>query len=129
MKLIFASLFFLLGFAVEAQKISWLFESKENDTGMLQTAISLEVNGRKHFIKNGSGGFQEIPKSNYKDKNYKIPSNALTACYGFWGGLQTTLYVVQNGNFLEVKEGFLDSEAPRVALTYKTIKRISFGKQ
>lgn len=109
-------IFFLLSFAVEAQKISWLFESKENDAGMLQTVISMEVNGRKYFIKNGSGEFQEIPKSNYKDKNYKTSSYALSGCYGFWGDLQTTLYVVQNGNFLEIKESFLDIQKPQESL-------------
>ncbi len=108
-----------------AQSLSWSFETKEGDAGLLQTAITLKVNGKTHFIKTASGGFEEIPKQNFADIHYKIPQKALTACSGFWGGLQNTLYVIKVGNNLEVHEGFLDSEAPNIALKYKTIKKIA----
>lgn len=110
---------------ISAQNLSWNFDTREGDAGLLQTAISLKVNGKTHFIKTASGGFEEIPKQNFADVHYKIPQNTLTACSGFWGGLQNTLYVIKVGNNLEIREGFLDSEAPNIALQYKTIKKIA----
>jgi hypothetical protein len=67
-----------------------------------------------------------LEKEFFKDSQYQIPQTALSACTGFWAGLGHQICVIQKGNMLEVKEGFLEAEARRgTKVKYKTIKKIT----
>lgn len=107
-------------------QLTWKFVSVEDDMGNPRTSIYLIINDKEHLIGKGTGNFNTLEKELYAEKQYQIPSNALTACAGFWAGLGHQLYVVQKGNILEVKEGFLDAESPKgTRVKFKTIKKIT----
>lgn len=126
--LVFA--FFILSNPMTAQvnspKLAWEFTTLEDSLGTPQTTIHLLVNGQKTLIGKGIGNFSELDKASYTETQYQIPGNALTACTGFWAGLGHHYCVIQNKSVLEVKEGFLDEEAPRGArIRYKTVQKIN----
>lgn len=107
-------------------QLSWSFDTIEDDMGNPQTTIYLVVNDKKTLIGKGVGNFNELDKKVFQDQNYQIPANALTACAGFWAGLSHHFCVIQKGNTLEVKEGFLDEGATEnTKIQYKTIKKIA----
>lgn len=118
------SFFLSIAFAQKAPTIAWQFDTKEDNLGTPRTDIFLLVNGKKHFITKGTGGFSELPADNFSDPNYQIPKNAISACSGFWGGLGNRLCIVPQGNVLLVQQGFLDSEANDTKIKYQTIKKI-----
>jgi hypothetical protein len=107
-------------------KFAWEFVSIEDDMGVPRTTIYLLVDGKKHEIGKGTGNFNELEKAFFNNSQYQIPKEALSACTGFWAGLGHQICVIQKGNILEIKEGFLEAESPkRTKVKFKTIKKIT----
>jgi hypothetical protein len=100
----------------------WYFNTQEDTLGNPQTQIFLVI---KDSIKitNATAPFTVIEKQEYADK--KLPINTLTACSGFWAGLEQQLIVVDSSDFWVVKAKYQDeqSEEPEDFETIKVIKR------
>jgi hypothetical protein len=110
---------------IQLPTLSWVFETIEDDMGNPRTTIYLVVDSKKHEIGKGVGNFNELEKADFSSSQFQIPKNALTACSGFWAGLGHQLCVIQEGNMLQVKEGFLEAESRRGRkVKFKTIKQI-----
>lgn len=119
------SLDYTLFFQKEIPSLVWEFETIEDSLGIPQTTIYLIVNGNKTLIDKGIGNFSELEKKFFAESQYQIPKNALSACTGFWAGLGHHICVIQKGNVLEIKNGFLDAESPKgTKVRFKTIKKI-----
>jgi hypothetical protein len=101
---------------------TWYFNTQEDTLGNPQTQIFLVV---KDSIKItiATAPFTVIEKQEYADK--KLPINTLTACTGFWAGLEQQLIVIDSNEYWVVKAKFQDeqSEEPENFETIKVIKR------
>ncbi len=110
----------------EVPSLAWEFETVEDSLGIPQTTIYLIVNANKTLIDKGIGNFSELEKEFFTEPQYQILKNALSACTGFWAGLGHHICVLQKGNVLEVKNGFLDAESPKgTKVKFRTIKKIN----
>ena len=70
----------------------------KNDEPM--TDVNLVVNGKKHFVTKIYYDFSEVEKSQFTD--YQIPSNALSACRGWWAGAGIDYWIIKTDNELTV---------------------------
>ncbi|KOY85420.1 hypothetical protein AD998_03965 [bacterium 336/3] len=125
--LVLSIIFYSNGFAQNnSPKISWEFTSVEDDMGIPRTTIYVVVNEKKTLLVKGMGVFHELEKDSFRQSQYQIPKNAISACAGFWAGLGHQICVVPKGKVLEIKEGFLEAESPKgTKVRYKTIKTIT----
>ena len=100
----------------------WFFKTQEDTLGNPQTQIFLVV---KDSIKitSATATFTVLEKQEYADK--KLPPNTLTACSGFWAGLDQQFIVVDSSDYWVVKAKYEDeeSEEPEMFNTIKVIKR------
>ncbi len=99
---------------------NWFFKTQEDTLGNPQTQIFLVV---KDSIKitNATAPFTVLEKQEYKDK--KLPTNTLTACSGFWAGLEQQFIVIDSSDCWVVKAKYED-EGSEVAEVFETIKVI-----
>lgn len=106
--------------------VKWDFQPVAEDAnGNPSTIISLVVNGKKYEISKELGNYSEVSSDNFRD--YKIPKNALVACYGWWAGAGSQYWVLKKGNEInviirEISEGNPDhpgdySTKPKVVKT------------
>jgi hypothetical protein len=100
----------------------WYFNTREDTLGNPQTQIFL-VSRDSVKIADATAPFSVIEKQEYLDK--KLPQNTLTACSGFWAGLDQAFIVVDSSDFWLVKAKFEDesSEEPESFETIKVIKK------
>lgn len=79
----------------------WEFKKLgEGDYGEPKTQVYLIVNGKKNEIAKIEFGFSEYLRESYKDA--KIPSDALTACRGWWAGAGIDYWVIRKDKELIV---------------------------
>lgn len=104
----------------ESSLPQWFFKTQEDTLGNPQTQIFLVV---KDSIKitDATAPFTVLEKQEYVDK--KLPANTLTACSGFWAGLEQQFIVIDSSNCWVVKAKYEDEES-EVAETFETIKVI-----
>ncbi|TAD95261.1 MAG: hypothetical protein EAZ97_15800 [Bacteroidetes bacterium] len=108
-------------------KVSWNIELNEKESEP-KTSLFLSWNGKQAKIAESlNGEFAELEKEEYAQ--YKIPSTALTACSGFWGGLLQVYYAERkNEDELLIKIGFQDEgDAPFAFEKEMIIKTTDFG--
>jgi hypothetical protein len=100
----------------------WHFNTLEDTLGNPQTQIFLVARDSVK-IAYATAPFSVIEKQEYQDK--KLPQNTLTACSGFWAGLDQAYIVVDSSDFWLVKAKFEDegSEEPESFETIKVIKK------
>jgi hypothetical protein len=100
----------------------WYFNTREDTLGNPKTQIFL-VSRDSVKIADATAPFSVIEKQEYLDK--KLPGNTLTACSGFWAGLDQAYIVVDSSNFWLVKAKYEDesSEEPESFETIKVIKK------
>ena len=99
----------------------WIFNSKEDTLGNPQTQIFLLL---KDSIKitETTGAFRVLEKQEYAEK--KLPTNTLTACWGFWAGLEQQFIVVDSSDCWVVKAKYQDEGGEEERLeTLKVIKK------
>ena len=100
----------------------WHFNTHEDTLGNPQTQIFLVAKDSIKIV-DATATFSVLEKQEYLDK--KLPPNTLTACSGFWAGLDQAFIVVDSSNFWLVKAKFEDegSEEPESFETIKVIKK------
>lgn len=113
----------LLPSIAESSLPQWFFKTQEDTLGNPQTQIFLVV---KDSIKitDATAPFTVLEKQEYADK--KLPPNTLTACSGFWAGLEQQFIVIDSSNCWVVKAKYEDegSEVPESFQTIKVIKKL-----
>jgi hypothetical protein len=141
MKLHFATLFIIIVFLMAACRPNtnnstaqtvptipessipqWLFKTQEDTLGNPQTQIFLIAKDTLK-ITDATAPFTVVDKQEYKDKN--LPHNTLTACSGFWAGLQQEFIVIDSSENWVIKAKYEDegSEEPEDFQTIKVIKQ------
>jgi hypothetical protein len=102
--------------------ITWQFNIHLDNRDQPGGKVWLVVDGERHLITNDPiGGYWIVPKSEYGDR--QIPSDALSACTGWWAGSGEDMYVrVVAGRVLVFRreDGETLPEAPPYTL-FKTL--------
>lgn len=87
----------------------WFFKTKMDTMENPQTQIFVVLKDTVK-ITDATASFRELGKEEYADK--KIPKEAITACYGYWAGLEQQFIVIDSSNNWVVKRKMIDSESP-----------------
>jgi hypothetical protein len=105
---------------LSAPKWAIIMKGLEEDAPVSQVYL---VTKDSTFISKELGGLRELTKEEYTDK--KIPASAITACTGFWAGLESRLYVADSADSWVVKAMYIDegSDGKETFETVKTIKK------
>ena len=107
--------------AEKDQKVTWVFDIKEDKEATPRGKVSLSVNGKQTVIlAEAVGNYAVIESATYKDK--KIPAKALTACGGWWAGSGEDFYVLGEKGKLTVYQRTVDEQGGNGK--YKLVKTI-----
>jgi hypothetical protein len=87
----------------------WYFNTKMDTFENPQTQIFIILKDTVK-ITDATASFRELGKEEYLDK--QIPKDAITACYGFWAGLEQQYIIIDSSNTWVVKRKMIDSESP-----------------
>ncbi len=98
----------------------WQLTVTEDSMAIPHTKIQLIYN-ETISLKEGTGHFRALEKNEFADK--KMPKETLTACSGFWAGLEHQLIIVDSSDTWVVKEKYID-EGSDGTETFETIKVI-----
>jgi hypothetical protein len=107
---------------IEGSIPKWYFQTQEDTLGNPKTQIYLIAKDSIKIIL-ATATFTVVEKQEYADK--KLPPNTLTACAGFWAGLDQQFIVIDSSDYWVVKAKYEDegSEEPEVFETLKAIKK------
>lgn len=78
---------------------------KDGEYDMPRNSLAISIGNKNTFLDTVSA-CEEIPTKAYAQ--YEIPKNALNACGGWWAGAGEYFYIIREGNFLKVYEGWQD---------------------
>ena len=116
----------LLNYAAPAARqrpptVTWSFETRTDRDLTPHSRVFLRVNGRRVPVYGETTAtFQTLGRGEYT--GHGVPSNAITACAGWFAGQGEDLYVVRRGRRLVIYLRELDEQAPIPA--YKRLKSV-----
>ena len=101
----------------------WIFNEKEDTLGNPQTKVFVVLRDTMK-IADATASFRIMEKPEYAER--KFPANTLSACTGFWAGLEQQYIIVDSSDCWLVKVKFEDedSEKPEEFQTLKVIKKL-----
>lgn len=102
----------------------WDFIKTEDSVGTPKTTIRLAVPDTI-VLTESIGHFSEVSTEEYDDK--KLPKGTLSACSGFWAGLEQQLVLLDSSDYWVIKEKFID-EGSDGTETFETLKAIPKNK-
>lgn len=100
----------------------WQLTTMEDSMAIPHTKIQLIYN-HPIMLGEGTGHFRVFDKAEYADK--KLPKETLSACGGFWAGLEHLIIVIDSSGSWVVKEKFIDegSDGTETFETFKVINK------
>ena len=100
--------------------VTFRFDEREDGDGNPHTKVFLAVGDRRVLLRETTGKFSALDKSDYK--SHHVPAAAVAACTGWWAGSGEDLYVLRRNRSLIVYSRTLDEQAPVGA--YRRLKVI-----
>jgi hypothetical protein len=88
--------------------VSWEFDSREDRDGNPQTRVYLKVGARRVFVIREMAQFSVLERKDYS--THEVPQRALTACFSWWAGGGSQMYVVRRGRQLVIYRRSLDEQ-------------------
>ena len=100
----------------------WQLTTTEDSMAIPHTKIQL-IYKQPITLKEGTGNFRVFDKTEYGDK--KLPKETLTACGGFWAGLEHLMIVIDSSGTWVVKEKYIDegSDGTETFDTFQVINK------
>lgn len=101
---------------------TWFFKTKMDEYESPQTQIFMIL---KDTVKvaDATASFRELSKEEYADK--ELPKETLTACWGFWAGLEQQYILIDSSQTWVIKRKLIDegSDGKDVFETVISIKK------
>jgi len=92
-----------------AAPLRFEFETRLDQDDTPHSRVFLRANGRRTLVFSSEAGFQNLPRSEWKERG--VPPRALAACTSWWAGAGDNLYAVRRGAHLLVFRQEMDEQA------------------
>lgn len=93
----------------------------EDENGVPGSLVALVLNGTKHDL-DTIAACESIGAADFG--RYDIPTEAVSACGGWWAGAGDYFYVMVEGNVCTVMQGWQDEQQEDEGFHYEQVRRL-----